>query len=40
MRFGHDGLMSFAICGASLYCDANVEQLWSSLNKASGVAIL
>ena len=40
MRVWHDSPVSLAICGASLYCHANVAQLWSSLNKTRGVAFL
>ena len=36
----HDGPMLFAICGATLYCHANMAQLWSSLSKTRGVASL
>ena len=39
-QFLSDGPMSFAICGASPYCQAHVAQLWSSLSKTRGVAFL
>ena len=38
VRFLQDGLMSTAVCGATLY--ANAAQLWSTLKKTSGVTLL
>ena len=40
VRFLHGCPMSLAICGTSQYCQAKVAQLWSSLNKARGIAFL